>query len=174
MTNLDNIFKSRDITLPTKVHLVKTMVFPVVMYGCESWTIKKAECWRIDAFKLWCWRRLLRAPWTARRSNQSILKEISPGISLVGMMLKLKLQYFWPPHEKSWLIGKDSDAGRDWGQEEKGTTEDEMAGCHHWLDGRESEWTLGVGDGQEGLACCHSRGRKELDMTEQLNWTDWK
>ena len=92
--NLDNILKSRDITLPTKVRLVKAMVFPVVMYGCESWTVKKAECWRIDAFDLWCWRRLLRVPWIARRSNQSILKEISPGISLQGMMLKLKLQYF--------------------------------------------------------------------------------
>ena len=94
MTNLDNIFKSRDITLPTKVHLVKAMVFPVVMYGCESWTVKKAEYQRIDAFELWCWRRLLRVPWTARKSNQSILKEISPEISLEGMMLKLKLQYF--------------------------------------------------------------------------------
>ena len=94
MTNLDSIFKSRDITLPTKVHLVKAMDFPVIMYGCESWTVKKAECRRIDAFELWCWRRLLRVPWTARRSNQSILKEISPGISLEGMMLKLKLQYF--------------------------------------------------------------------------------
>ena len=94
MTNLDSIFKSRDITLPTKVRLDKAMVFPVVMYGCESWTVKKAECRRIDAFELWCWRRLLRVPWTARRSNQSILKEINPGISLEGMMLKLKLQYF--------------------------------------------------------------------------------
>ena len=94
MTNLDSIFKSRDITFPTKVHLVKAMVFPVVMYGCESWTVKKAECRRIDAFELWCWRRLLRLPWTARRSNQSILKEINPGYSLEGMMLKLKLQYF--------------------------------------------------------------------------------
>ena len=94
MTNLDSILKSRDITLPIKVGLVKAMVFPVVMYGCESWTVKKAECRRIDAFELWCWRRLLRVPWTARRSNQSILKEISPGISLEGMMLKLKLQYF--------------------------------------------------------------------------------
>ena len=94
MTNLDNILKSRDITLPTKVHLVKAMVFPVVMYGCESWTVKKAECQRIDAFELWCWRRLLGVPWTARRSNQFILKEISPGCSLEGMMLKLKLQYF--------------------------------------------------------------------------------
>ena len=127
MTHLDSILKSRDITLPTKVHLVKAMVFPVVMYRCESWTIKKAECWRIDAFEMWCWRRLLRVPWTARRSNLSILKEISPEYSLEGMMLKLKHQYFWPPDAKSWLIGKDPDAGRDWGQEEKGTTE-EMAG----------------------------------------------
>ena len=94
MTNLDSILKSRDITLPTKVHLVKAMVFPLVMYGCESWTVKKAEHWRIDAFELWCWRRLLRVPWTARRSNQSLLKEISPGCSLEGLMLKLKLQYF--------------------------------------------------------------------------------
>ena len=94
MTNLDSIFKSRDIPLPTKVRLVKAMVFPVVTYGCESWTVKKAECRRIDAFELWCWRKLLKVPWTARRSNQSILKEISPGISLEGMMLKLKLQYF--------------------------------------------------------------------------------
>ena len=94
MTNLDSILKRRDITLPTKVWLVKAMVFPVVMYGCESWTIMKAECWRIDAFKLWCWRRVLRVPWTARRSNQSILKEVSPEYSLEGLMLKLKLQYF--------------------------------------------------------------------------------
>ena len=101
MTNLDSIFKSRDITLPTKVHLVKAIVFPVVMYGCESWTIKKAECRRIDAFELWCWRRLLRVPWTARRSNQSILKEISPGCSLEGLMLKVKLQYFWPSDMKN-------------------------------------------------------------------------
>ena len=171
MTNLDSIFKSRDITLPTKVHLAKAIVFPVVMYGYESWTVKKAECRRIDAFGLWCWRRLLRVPWTARRSNQSILKETSPGCSLEGLMLKLKLQYFGYL-VKSWLIGKDSDAGRDWGQEEKGTTEDEMAGWHHWLDGRESEWTAGVGDGQGGLACCDSWGRKELDTTERLNWTD--
>ena len=115
MTNLDSIFKSRDITLPTKVHLIKAMVFPVVMYGCESWTVKKAERQRIDAFELWCWRRLLRVPWTARRSNQCILKEISPGCSLEGMMVKLKLQYFGQLMQ-SWLIGKDSDAGRDWGQ----------------------------------------------------------
>ena len=104
-------------------------------------------------------------------SNQSILKEISPGISLEGMMLKLKLQYLWPPHAKSWLIRKDSDAGRDWRQEKKRTTEDEMAGWHHWLDGHESEWTLGVGDGQGGLACCDSWSHKESDMTAWLNWT---
>ena len=154
MTNLDSIFKSRDITLPTNVHLVKAMVFPVVMYGCESWTVKKAEHQRIGAFELWCWRRLLRAPWTARRSNQSILKEISPGFSLEGMMLKLKFQYFG---HLMWRVDSlEIDTGRDWGQEEKGTTEDEMAGWHHWLNGRESEWTPGVGDGQGGLAWCDS------------------
>ena len=128
-TNLESIFKSRDITLPTKVHLVKAMVFPAVMYGCESWTVKKAESQRIDAFELWCWRRLLHVPCTARRSNQSIQKEISPGCSLEGMML-MKLQYF------GHLMGRvdsleKTDAGRDWGQEEKGTTEDEMAEWHH-------------------------------------------
>ena len=112
MTNLDSIFKNRDITLPTKVHLVKAMVFPVVMYGCENWTIKKAEHQRIDAFELWCWRRLLRVPWTARRSNQCFLKEISPGCSLVGLMLKLKLQYFGhllrrtDSFEKTLMLGK--------------------------------------------------------------------
>ena len=111
LTNLDSILKSRDITLPTKVCLIKAMVFPVVMYGCESWTVKKAECWRIDAFELWCWRRLLRVPWTARRYNQSILKEISPGCSLEGLMLKLKLQYFGhlmrrvDPLEKTLMLG---------------------------------------------------------------------
>ena len=131
MTNLDSKLKSREITLSTKVYLVKAMVFPVVMYGCESWTIKKAELQRIDAFELWCWRRLLRVPWTARRSNQSILKEISPGCSLEGMMLRLKLQYFGHSCEELTHWKKNSDAGRDWGQEEKGTTEDEMAGWHH-------------------------------------------
>ena len=137
MTNLDSILKSRDITLTTKVRLVKAMVFPVVMYGCESWTVKKAECRRIDAFELWCWRRLWRVPWTARRSNQSIL-EISPGCSLEGLMLNLKVQYFGHLTRRVDSFGKDSDAGRDWGQEEKGTTEDEMAGWHHRLDGHES------------------------------------
>ena len=133
MTNLDSILKSKDITLPTKVHIVKAMIFPVVMYGCESWTIMKAECRRTDAFELWCWRRLLRVPWTARRSNQSILKEIRP---LEGLMLKLKL-ILWPPDAENWLTGKDPDAGKDWSQEEKGTTKDEMVGWHHWLNGHE-------------------------------------
>ena len=159
------------------------MVFPVVMYGGEIWTIKKAECRRIDAFELWCWRRLLRVPWTARRSNQSILKEISPWCSLEGLMLKL--QYFensnttetpilWPPDAKSWLIGKDPDAGKDWGQEEKGIIENEMVGWHHWLNRHGFGWTLGVGDGQGGLVCCSSWDCKESDTTKQLNWTEIK
>ena len=172
MTNLDSILKSRDITLSTKVHLVKAMVFPVVMYGCESWTIKKDERWRMDAFELWCWRRLLRVPWTARRSNQSILKEISPGCSLEGLMLKLKLPVLWPPDAKSLLIWKDPDAGKDWGQKEKETTASEMVGWHHRLNGHGFEWTPGVGDGQGGLLCCSSWGRKELDTKEWLNWTE--
>ena len=142
------------------------------MYGCESWTVKKAEHWRIDAFELWCWRRLLRVPWTARRSNQSILKEIGPGCSLERMMLKLKLQYFGHLMWRVDSLEKDSDAGRGWRQEEKGMTEDEMAGWHY--RGREFEWTLGVGHGQGGLACCSSWGRKEFNMTEWLNWTELK
>ena len=120
MTNLDSLLKSRDITLPTKDHLVKAMIFPIVMYGCESWTIRKAECRRIDAFELWCWRRFLRVPWTARRSNQSILKEISPGCSLEGLMLKLKLQYFGhlmrraDSFEKTLMLGKIEGRRRGW------------------------------------------------------------
>ena len=135
MTNLDSLLKSRDVTLPTKVHLVKSMVFPVIMYGCESWTINKAEHQRIDAFKLWHWRRILGVPWTTRRSNQSILKEMSPEYSLEGLMLKLKLQYFGhlmgrtESFEKTHLLS--SDAGKDCRWEEKGTTEDEMVGWHH-------------------------------------------
>ena len=131
MTNLDSMFKSRDITLLTKVCLVKAMVFPVVMYGCETWTVKKAEHQRIDAFELWCWRRLLRVPWTARRSNQSILKDISPGCSLERMMQKLRLQYFGHLMRRVDSFGKDSDAGRHWGQEEKEATDVKMAGWHH-------------------------------------------
>ena len=169
MTNLDSILRSRDITLPTKVHLVKAMVFPVVTYGCDIWMVKKAECRRIDAFELWCWRRLLRVLWLARRSNQSILKEISPGCSLEGMMLKLKLQYFGNLMRRVDLLEKDPDAGRDLGQEEKGTTEDEMAGWPYQHNGHEFEQTPGVGDGQGGLACCSSQGRKELDTTDRLN-----
>ena len=147
---------------------------------CESQTIKKVEHWRIDAFELWCERRLLRVPWTARRSNQSILKEISPEYSLEG--LKLKLPILWPPDAKNWLTGKDPDAGKDWRQ--KGTTEDEIlrTQCfkilratakiwHHWLDEPEFEQALGVGDGQGSLACCSPWGHKELDTTEWLNWS---
>ena len=159
--------------MPTKVHLVKAMLFPVVMYGCESWTIKKAESWRLDAFEVWCWRRLLRVPWTVSTSNQSILKEISPEYSLEGLMLKLKLklQYFGhlmqrtDSFEKTWC----------WERlrvEEKGMTEDEMVGWHHWLSGHESEQTRGVGDGQGGLVCCSLWGHRQLDMTEWLNWTE--
>ena len=130
MTNLDSLLKSRDITLPTKVHLVKTMGFTVVMYGYESWAIKKAQRLRIDAFELWCWRRLLRVPRAARRSNQSIIREVTLEYSLEGL-LKLKLQYFGNPDAKNWLIGRDPDAGKDWRWEEKGMTEDEMVGWRH-------------------------------------------
>ena len=139
MTNLDSVLKSRDITLPTKVCLVKAMILPVVMYGCESWTIKKAEHQRIDAFELWCWKGLLRVPWSERKSNQSMLKEINPEYSLERLMLKLKLQYFGHLMGRNRFIWKDPDAGKDWRREEKGTTEDEMVGWHHWLDGHEFE-----------------------------------
>ena len=170
MTNLDSILKSRDITLPTKVHLVKAMVFPVVIYGYESWTIKKAKHWRIDAFELWCWRRLLRIPWTARRSNQSILKEISPGCSLeTDAETEAETLILWPSAAKSLLIWKDLDAGKDWRQEEQGKTEDEMVGWHHRLHGHEFEQTPGVTEGQESLACCNPWSLKESDMTEWLN-----
>ena len=165
MTNLDSILKSRDITLPTKVHVVKAMVFPVVMCGCDSWTVKKAEHWRIDAFELWCWRRLLRVPWTQGDPTSPFWKRSALGL-FGANDAKAETPVLWPPHVSSWLIGKDSDAGRDWGQVMKGTTKDEMAGWHLWLDGRESEWTLGVGDGQGGLACCDSWGRTESDRTE--------
>ena len=154
-TNLDSILKSRDITLRKNVHLVKTMVFPGVMYGCESWTVKKAERQRIDAFELWCWRRLLRVPWTARRANQSILKEISPGISLEGMMLKVKLQYFGHLMQTVDSLEKTLMLGGIEGRRRSGW-QDEMAGWHHRHNGHEFEWTPGVGDGQGGLACCNS------------------
>ena len=166
MTNLGSIFKSRDITLPTKVRLVKAMVFPVVLYWCESWTVKKAECWRIDAFELWCWRRLLRVPWTARRSNQSILKEINPGISLERMMLKLKLQYFGHLMQRV-DSGKDPDAGRDWGQE-KGTTEDEMAGWMWvWVNSGRWWWT-----GRPGVLWFMGSQRVGHDWATELSWTE--
>ena len=170
--HLDSIFKNRDIILPTKVRLVKAMVFPVVMHGCEldyekSWAPKNWCFWTVVG------RRLLRVPWTARRSNQSILKEISPGCSLQGMLLKLKLQYFGHLMRRVDSLEK-TDAGRDWGQEEKGTTEDEMVRWHHRLNGHGFGWTLGVGDGQGGLACCGSWGHRESDTTEQLNWTELK
>ena len=137
MANLDRVLKSRDIPLLIKVCIVKAMVFLVVMYGCESWTIKEAECRRIDAFKLWCWRRLLRVPWTARRSNQSILKEISPECIIGRTDVEAETPIFWPSDAKSWLIRKDPHAGKDWRWEEKGMTEDEMVGWHHWLNGHE-------------------------------------
>ena len=144
--------------------------FPVVMYGCESWTIKKVEHWRIDAFELWCWRRPLRVPWTARRSNQSILKEIIPEYSLEGLMLKLKLQYFghliWRTD-----IGKEADYGQDWKQEDTGMIEDDMVGWHHRLDEHDFEQALRVVDGQGSLARCSPWCCKESDMTVQLNGT---
>ena len=170
MTNLDSILKSRDITSPTKVCLVKAMVFPVVMYECESWTIKKAECWRTDAFELWCWRRLLRVSWAARRSNQSILKEISPEYSLEGLMLKLKLQYF------GHLMRRTDSLERPWCREGlKAGREGDNRGWDGWMvlltDECEFAQALGVGDGQGNLAyyspCC----RKESERTEQLNWS---
>ena len=138
ITYLESILKSRDITLLTKAHPVKAMVFPVVMYGCDSWTIKKAEHQRTDAFALWCWRRLLRVPWTARRSNQSILKEISPEYSLEGLMLNLKLQYLGHLMRRAGSLEKTL-TGKDWRQVEKGSTEDETVGWHHWPNGHDFE-----------------------------------
>ena len=132
-------------------------------------TVKKAESWRIDPFELWCWRRLLRVPWMIQPVHS---KGDQPWVFFGRNDAKVETPVLWPPRVKSWLIGKDSDAGRDCGQEEKGMTEDEMAGWHHRLDGCEFEWTLGVGDGQGGLACCSSWGRKESDTTEWLNWTE--
>ena len=145
------------------------MVSPVVVYGCESWTVKKAEGWKIDAFELWCWRRLLRVPWL--QGDPINPSEGDQPWDFFGRNdAKAETPVLWPPHAKSGLIGKDT--GRDWGQEEKGTTEDELARWYYWLDGHESEWTPGVGDGQGDLACCNSWGRKESDTTEWLNWTE--
>ena len=142
------------------------------MYGCESWTIKKAECQRIDAFELWCWRRLLSVPWMARKSNQSILKEISPGCSLEGLILRLKLQYFGHLMRRADSCEKTLMLGKIEGRRRRGLTEDEMVGWHHRFDGHGFGWTLGVGDGQGGLVCCGSWGHKELDTIEQMNWTE--
>ena len=173
MTNLDSIFKSRDITLPAKVCLVKAMVFPVVMYGYEIWTIKKAECRRIDAFELWCWRRLLRVPWTARRSNQSLLKEISPECSLEGLMLRLKLQYFghlmWSAvsFEKTLMLGGiEGRRSRGW--------QDEMFGWHHlwtwvWVEYRSWWWT-----GRPGVLRFMGLQRVGHNRATELNWTETK
>ena len=167
MTNLDSIFKSRDITLATKVRLVKAVVFPVVTYGCESWSVKKAECRRIDAFELWCWRRLFKET-LARRSNQSILKQISPGCSLEGLMLKVKLQYFGHLMQRVDSLEKTLMLGGIGGRRRRGQQR------MRWLDGITDSMDmslseLGFGDGQGGLACCDSRGRKESDTTERLN-----
>ena len=167
MTNLDSMSKSRDITLPIQVHIVKAMLFPVVTYGCESWTIKKAECQRIDAFKLWCWRRLLRVPWTARRSNKSINLKGDQLWIFTGRA-EAEAPVFWSPNVNRWLIGKVLDAGKDRG-EEKRVSEDEMAGQYHWWNEHELGQTPGDGEGQGGLACCSPRGHKESDTTKGLN-----
>ena len=147
------------------------MVFPVVMYGCESWTIKKAECRRIDAFELWCWRRL-ESPLDSKEIQPVHPKGDQSWIFIGRTNAEAETPILWPCDAKNWLIWKDPDAGKGWRQEKKRTTEDEMAGWHHWLDGRESEWTPGVGDEQGGLACCDSWGCKESDMTVRLNWNE--
>ena len=151
MTYLDSILKTREITLPTKVRLVKTMVFPVVMCGCESWTVKKAERWRIDAFEV-VLEKTLESPLDCKEIQPVHSKGDQSWVFIGRTDAEAETPILWPPHEKSWLIGKDPNAGRDWGQEEKGTTENEMAGWHHWLDGHEFVWTLWVDDGQ---ACCN-------------------
>ena len=165
MTNLDSILKSRDITLPTKVHVVKAMVFPIVMYGCESWTIKKAEHWRIDAFELWYWRRLLRVPWTERRSNQSILKKISSEYSLEELMLKLKLQYFGHLMWRAYSLENTVMLGKTKGWRRRGWQRIRWLDgiIQPWLNGHEFEQDLGDGEGQGSL--CSPWGCKESDMT---------
>ena len=176
MTNLDSILKSRDIILPTKICLVKVMVSPVVLYGCErfeSWTIEKAEHWRIDAFVLWCWRRLLRVPWTARRSNQSILNWNQSWIFIGKTDAEAETPIIWPPDAKNCLTGKDPDAGEDWREEEKGPTEDEMVGWHHRLNGRawvksgSCWWT-----GRPGVLQSMGLQRVGHHWVTLLNWTE--
>ena len=172
MTKLDRIFKSRDITWPTKVRLVKAMVFPVVMYRCESWTIKKAERWRTDAFELWCWRRLFESFLDCKEIQTVHLKGNQSWIFIGRTDAEAEAPILWPPDAKSQLTGKDPDAGKDWRQEEKGTIGDEMIGWHHQLDGHEFEQAPGVGDGQRSLACYSPWGHKESGTTERLNWTE--
>ena len=171
MTNLDSIFKSRDITLPTKVCRIKAMVFPVVMYGCESWTIKKA------APKNWCFwtvvlEKTLEGPLDCNEIQPAHPKGNQPWIFIGRTDVEAEIPILWPPDAKNWLTGKDPDAGKDWRQEEKETTEDKMVGWHHRLDKHEFGQTPGVGDGQGGLACCSPWGHKESDPIEQLNWNE--
>ena len=161
MTNLDSILKSRDITLRTKVHTIKAMVFPVVVYGCESLTMKKAECWRTDAFELWCWRKLSKSPLDSKEIKPVSPKGNQPWMLTGRTDAEAEVPVLWPSDVKTWLIGKDPAAGKDWRQKEKGTTEDEMVGRHHWLNGHEFKPTLGDNEGQGSRACCSPRGPKE-------------
>ena len=169
MTNLDRILKSREITLWAKVLMVKDIVFPVVMYECESWTVKKVEHWRTDAFELWCWKRL-ESPLDCKETKPVNPKRNQRWIFIGRTGAKAPI--LWPPDVKNWLIGKDPDARKDWMQEEQGTTEDEMIGWYYQLDGHEFEQALRFGDGQGSLACCNPWGHKALDTTEWLNWTE--
>ena len=171
MTNLDSLLKSRDITLPTMVCLVKAIVFPVVMW---MWELDYKESWELKNWYFWTvvLEKTLERPLDCKEIQPIHSEGDQPWVFFGRNDAKAETPVLWPPYAKSWLIGKDSDAGRDWGQEEKGTTEDEMAGWHHRLDGHESEWTPGVGDGQGGLECCDSWGHKESDTTERLNCTE--
>ena len=162
------MLKSRDITLPTQVCIVRAVVFPVVMYGCESWTIKKAEHRRIDAFELWCWRRLLKSPLDCKEIKPVYPIGNQSWIFIGRTDAEAETPILWPLDVKNWLIGKDPDAGKDWRQEEKGTTEDEMVEWHHWLNGHDFEQGPRAGDGQGNLACCSSWDCRD----EQLNWTE--